>query len=319
MFKILLRTHFSKFGGFNAKAMSKDALYKPVLEAAKKSNLPLAEFCFRELGYIADSELLAQQRYKSRCKFARGTQDSYNADSSNSTKSTEPFYFKEDIKTNAHEDLIRTLVNFLENTDYVCLGSAEGTNGTPVFQVMHALRFIPRKDLKLVLDDSDSIYNVVVNAVLNNAIQVPNLEASYAIAGKLHMPVISDLQKPKIVRSVLKQIATRYLDVNSKHFTAVQELLYCYDISDLETSKTKFIDYLKLVDLAAIYDCTIQELIELCGFRFVDQFTLLAQTGYFLYPLADNTFKVCNPYDDSSSGTLHRSKLKEVIAAKVGV
>lgn len=308
MFRLLLRTHFDKHNKFDVNVIESDPLFTPVVKEAVAKGLDLEEFCFQEIGYVADADLTAKQRYKKRCDFARKSQPAFvNSKSKFKRMGVEPSYFQETVHNSEHDNLVRTVVNFIENTDHIRLGDQTSA------EFLHVFKYIGKKGVTDVLANEEGVYYKLLDAVLANAVQVEGLEECYAIGGKLYVNKFSDLQKPKIVNTIIRHSLTRQLDVHPKHFFGLLNILYCYQLSDISTTKTKFVDYLKLVDLASIYNCSIKEFIELCGFRYTSQEEVLRKCGLFIFPAKDSYYQILNPYNDEEQTIVNEAGLRKII------
>lgn len=298
MYSLLVRSYFEVHGNFDNIKEDYNGLLEPIINEAKARNIDVDEFCYQCLGYTSDTTSNAKAKYierKNSCKLK--TKNSSNKREESKYLSSTPYFYYRDVRQSKNLDTIILIVNFIENTDMIRIPLAEGK--IYIRQLFQPLKLNTKKELSgRVKSGNDPYVNLVAKIIAKSTI-IDKSKKAYSIAGKLFLPEMSEEETEVLVKDVFNHLTRRAQFMYYSHYEFIVSNLSSYQISDLDDKQTTT-TYLKMIDLANIYDCTIQELIMMTGFRYVNQLEVCALVGFFVYPLTNNQYYVIDPFDETN-------------------
>lgn len=317
MNNLLIRAYFDLHGNFEG--IGSAFFANKLHDMAQEHGTTVEEYCYQQLGYSADNTYSAIERAQRR-RLATDLKDErlLALFPSGSVKramlkanNIQPFFSKQ---PSAHpevlRDIVMTVANFIEHTDMLALRKEDTGEIVPLRNLF--------SDLKLARDavHLDSMAPKAIPPilmVLKGAKIVPGLSASYAAGGRLYLPhKIDDLV---LAGHVCQHIGRRSMIMPPEHYYFITGHMGFYQVSD----PPKSLVYLKMLDLANIYGMTVAQLIHFLGFRFVNQFEVYKNAGFFLYEIAGTKYLCIDPMIDSSQIEVSYAALRTLYTPERGL
>lgn len=310
MYKILLRAYLAENGQFSDD-LDVGGSTAAIVAAAEAVGVSVTEFCYRCVGFTADDKFTAKDKFELRRGLSMHGMDGKANSSNYNDAEIVPQYFapsgKQTPFNERYDNAIRTIANFMEHSTTAYVEHMQ--HYVPISQIIQAIKlsltFNANQFRKALGDDvfneeDEAIINLLfatVHDVIRNAETVPELKESYAIGGVLHIPEIPDKFLTKIEDLVLDHIARKTQIIIPKHFQKIYDLYPYYLITDILKDK-KTPDFFLLLDLAHSYGCSIKELFDICGLRFIDQLYIFENINAFLFAAQDDRYFAFNLNDE---------------------